>query len=96
MPSLGIVERFNVFKNVGTGGVARRIEGSAYALFFQRSKEALHRCIVPTIAAPTHAADDAFGGQQALEILAGVLGEFNPSSQHLLTGGCDEYKEAAF
>jgi predicted esterase YcpF (UPF0227 family) len=24
------------------------------------------------------------------------LGEFNPSSQHLLTGGCDEYKEAAF
>jgi hypothetical protein len=35
-------------------------------------------------------------GQQALKLFAGVLGEFNPSSQHLLTGGCDEYREAAF
>jgi hypothetical protein len=32
-------------------------------------------------------------GQQPLEVFAGVLGEFNLSSQHFLIGGVDESQE---
>src|SRR5690606_37649617 len=53
----------------------------------KRREEALHRGIVPDVARPAHRAGDAVIGHQALELLTGVLGRFNRSSQHPKAGG---------
>jgi hypothetical protein len=68
MSTPGIVERFNVIEDVGARRIARRVGLAIHALLLERSKETLDRRVVPAIAASTHAAGDAFGGEQALEV----------------------------
>ena len=91
-----IVEAFDPVNDVesrrGAGFVSELVD----ALDLQCFEEALHRRIVPTIGPAAHRLQHPEIGNQLPVAVAGVLGEFNPSSQHLLTGGCDEYKEAAF
>ena len=83
MPTPGVVEPLDVVKDIGPSFVSGFVLGAKHSFNLQRREEALHRRIVPALAAPTHAAGDALIGQQALEVLAGVLGVFNRSSQHL-------------
>jgi hypothetical protein len=49
----------------------------------ERGEEALGDRVVPAIALPAHAADDAPVAERGLVVTAGVRGGFNPSSQHL-------------
>ena len=90
-----IVEAFDPVNDVeprlGPGLVSELID----TFHFQRLEEAFHRRIVPTIGFAAHRLQHPEIGNQLAVAIARVLGEFNPSSQHLLTGGCDEYKEAA-
>lgn len=82
MPAPGIAEPLDVIEDIGPSIVAGRVDLAMYTPHLQRSEEAFHRGDVPTADAVAHASSDAFGSQQALEVLAGVLGELNPSSQH--------------
>ncbi len=77
--------------------LARAIQVPCCSLGLQTAEEALHRRVVPDLAGATHAAGDALFLEQLLEVIAGVLGGFNRSSQHLdhegvlwddLQGGC--------
>lgn len=80
----GIAERLDVIENVGACRIAFRVGLPAHAFLLERGKETLDGGIVPAVAAPAHAAGDAFGGEQALKVLAGVLPGLNWSSQHRL------------
>jgi hypothetical protein len=65
-------------------------------LIFHALPQPFDKYIVDPAPLAIHADLDLLGFENLGEVLAGELGEFNPSSQHLLTGGCDGYKEAAF
>ena len=83
MPTPGVVEPLNVVKDIRPGFVPILVPGAKHSFDLQRREEALHRRIVPALSAPAHTAGDALIDQQALEVLAGVLGVFNRSLQHL-------------
>jgi hypothetical protein len=96
VPTLGVVEALDVIEHIGFGFVAGPIDLAGDALGLQLGEEALHRSIVPDIAGAAHRAGDAVIGHQSLELIAGVLGGFNRSSQHREVGGCDEGSETSF
>lgn len=73
MPAPRIVEPFHVIEHIGPRLVPRGVVFSARPFSLQRGEEALHGGVVPAVAAPAHAADNAVVAQQALEVLAGVL-----------------------
>ena len=83
MPTPGVVEPFNVVKDIGPGFVPSPVLGAKHSFDLQCREETLHRRIVPALTAPAHAAGDALIDQQALEVFTGVLGVFNRSLQHL-------------
>lgn len=95
MAAVGIVEALNVLEEIGSGFLSCPIARLRVNMFLLETREeAFHRGIVPTVALAAHAAGDAVMREQALEVLGSVLGEFNRSSQHFLTGGCDGCSEA--
>src|SRR3979409_1733940 len=73
MSTPGIVERLDVIEDVGACCVARRVGLPIHTFLLERSKETLDGGVVPAVASSAHAAGDALGGEQALEVLAGVL-----------------------
>ena len=73
MPPPGIVEALDVIEHVGFGLGSRAVRLGRRAFGLQRGEEALHRRIVPDVAGPAHATDDAVVGQEPLEGLTGVL-----------------------
>src|SRR3977135_1439299 len=68
-----IVEPLDIVEHIRPGLVSGVIDFARGALGLQRREEALHRGVVPHIAGPAHAANDAAVGHQPLELLAGVL-----------------------
>jgi hypothetical protein len=62
MAPLAAVENLDVLEELGAGRLSRRPARVVHQLDLQRREEALGHGIVPTIAAPAHAADDPFGG----------------------------------
>jgi len=91
-----IVEAFDPVNDVEARFGASCVSELIDTLDLQRLEETLHRRIVPAIRLAAHRLQHPEIGKQLPVAITRVLGEFNPSSQHLLTGGCDEYKEAAF
>ena len=73
MPPFGIVEALDVIEYAGLGLGSRPVRLGRRAFGFQGGEDALHRRIVPDVAGPAHATDDAVVGQEPLEGLAGVL-----------------------
>lgn len=73
MPAPRIVEPFHVIEHIGPRLVPRGVPSAARPFRLQRREEALHGGVVPAVAAPAHATDNAVVAQQALEVLAGVL-----------------------
>ena len=73
MPTLRIVETFNVVEDIGLGFISRSIKLPCRSFGLERGEEALHRRIVPHVACPAHGADDAVISHQPLELFAGVL-----------------------
>ena len=56
-------------------------------------EERLHVGVVVHLTGTVHALHDAVAAQRRLVVEGAVLGEFNPSSQHVLIGGVDELEE---
>ena len=73
MPSLGIVEAFDIIKHIRFCLVSRAISFVRRSFSFQREEEALHRGIVPAVAGLAHATGHAVVGQEPLKGLTGVL-----------------------
>ena len=87
MSTPGVVESPSGVKDIRPGFVSILVPGAKHSFDLWRREEAFHRRIVSALSAPAHTAGDALIDQQALEVLAGVLGVFNRSSQHLNHGG---------
>ena len=83
MPARRVVEALDVVEHIGTGLPSCAVHLPGRALGLEGAEEALHGRVVPDLTGPAHAASDALFIQQLLEVLAGVLGRFNRSSQHL-------------
>ncbi len=83
MPPSGIIEALNIIEHVGFCLVSGPVRGSRRALGLQRGEEALYCRVVPTVAGAAHATREALVRQEPLKRFAGVLGEFNRSTQHL-------------
>jgi hypothetical protein len=71
-PSL-IVERFDVFGNVGVCNLAIPVYFLLDALFLQATEEGLGNRIVPAVAAATHTRLEIIGSAEAPPIVASVL-----------------------
>src|SRR5205807_7533574 len=71
--ALVVVEDFDVLDDRRTGLRAGGEVSVLDQLFLQRSKEALHRGVIPAVGTATHAAGNAVPGQEALVMVAGVL-----------------------
>ena len=82
MTTPGVVEPLDVIKDICPGSVPGLVPGAKHSFNLQSREEALHRRIVPALSASAHAAGNSLISQQALEVLTGVLGVFNRSSQH--------------
>ena len=76
-----VVEPLDVVEYVYSRGVARPVNLAADSLRLERREEPLHRGLVPDMYGSARRAIDAVLGYQLLELLAGVLGGFNWSSQ---------------
>src|SRR3954467_9766901 len=72
MTSGWIVEPLDVVEHICPGLVPGAIGFALGALGLQRREEALHRCVIPDVAGPAHAAQDAAVSHQALELFAGL------------------------
>jgi len=71
-----------------------RPEASAVdQLAFEAREEALRHRVVVGVAHAARRGPNAELCTALAEGNAGVLGGFNPSSQHILIGGCDAYRE---
>ncbi len=64
MSASGVVEALDVVEHVGAGFIPGAIDLACGALSLQRREEALHRGIVPDVAAAAHAAGNALGFEQ--------------------------------
>ena len=78
-----VIEPLDVIEDIGSGLLPGPVDRASAALGLQRREEAFHRRVVPAFTAPAHAAGDILALQQLLELVAGLLGGFNRSSQHL-------------
>ena len=83
MSARRVVEPFDVIKHIGTCLPSGLIDFPGCAFSLERTEEALHSRFIPDLASSAHAACDALFLEQLLKVLAGVLGGFNRSSQHL-------------
>ena len=96
MSPLAVVEQFDVLEQLA----ACLSSGTPLALIdqfdFERGEKAFCHRVVPAVAFTAHAALDAVYRQQLLIVVAGVLGEFKRSLQHLERGNCDDYSKAPF
>jgi hypothetical protein len=95
MQPIRIVETLDPIDEIKSRLRTGRIPHSIDPLHLQRLEETLHRRIVPTISRATHRWHHAVTIDQAPMLVARVLGEFNPSSQHISKGGCDGRKKTA-
>jgi hypothetical protein len=66
MPTLTIIEPFQIFEDLGCGFLARLKPTQMDELGFQGGKEALYYGIVPAVTRPTHGASHAQGSQPTL------------------------------
>ena len=62
-------------------------------LDLQRLEEALDGGVVPAIRPPAHGHRDAEDSCQLAVFMTCILGEFNPSSQHIQNGGVHEAED---
>lgn len=69
-----IVEAFDVVDNIGAGFISCAIHFAGGAFSLQRLEEAFRRRVVPDIACSAPRACDAVVRQQALKLLARILG----------------------
>ena len=73
MHALTVIKRLNPLKNFKLCFCSCGKVLVVYKLSFKSVKEALHRCIIPTVTAPTHALDKPVSDQLVAKIIAGVL-----------------------
>ncbi len=73
MTTLPVIPDLDVFEYLLTGHLARGEAAPVHQLLLQRSKETLHRRIVPAVAPAAHAARDPGLAQNGLVIAAGIL-----------------------
>ena len=73
MASFSVIEHLDVVEYIGPGLVPRSIANPMDTFAFERSEEALHSSIVPTIARPTRAALDPVLGELIPEVITGIL-----------------------
>ncbi len=83
MSALGVVEALQVAEDAGLGLLVGLVISVFDLLGFQTGEETLHHCVVITVALTRHALADTVGIQHSPKPGAGILGEFNRSSQHL-------------
>src|SRR6185312_9917256 len=77
-----VVEALDVVEDIRPCFFSSPVDLASGSLGFQAAKEALHCRVVPNFTGPAHAASNALLSQETLEVLTGVLGGFNRSSQH--------------
>ena len=68
-----VVEPLDVVEHVRAGLFPGPVDLAAGSLRLQGREEALHGRVVPALPAPAHAAGDALGLEQLLELVTGVL-----------------------
>src|SRR5450631_1095364 len=73
MPSGGIVERIDVFRDPGASDRAILVDPFFYVLLLQTAEERFRNGIVPTISSTAHAQDQSIRSTEALPIVASVL-----------------------
>jgi len=73
MAASSIVEDLDVVENVGPRELAGLVNPFANAFLFQAAEEGFGDCIIPTIAASTHARIEAVGVAETRPVLAAVL-----------------------
>lgn len=95
MTTTPVVKHLDVIEQIGARFIVRGVTRAVYAFVLQAVEEAFRRRVVPAVTLAAHRAGHAELDQLVLEHVAGVLGEFNPSSQRLSIGGCDGCEEAA-
>ena len=83
MLPFAIIEDFDIFETCGLHVGMRSVAQAMIALVLEAVKPALSGGVVPAVAFPAHRARHAKFIELVLEHVAGVLGEFNRSSQHL-------------
>lgn len=83
MQSPIVIEHHDVIENVLLCLSAGLVVPPLHAFFLQAREEALRDRIVPAVSLAAHAANEAICLEQTPVGFAGVLGEFNRSSQHL-------------
>ena len=83
MPTLGVVKAFQVAEDAGFGLLTGLVICALDLLGFERCEERLDHCVVVTVTAARHTLGDVIGVQLGSKSIAGVLGEFNRSSQHV-------------
>ncbi len=94
MATFSIVEHLDVLEQICLclfpGSVANAVDTFA----FEHPEEAFDDRIVVAVRGRAHAAFDAMASKLFAEVVAGVLGGFNRSSQHPVDGGCHGETEA--
>ena len=73
MSSLSIVEDLHVSKQADFGLLTGCVSVSVNQFLLQSGEEAFDRCVVPTVAATTHAAHDAMLLEPSLVIVSRIL-----------------------
>lgn len=81
--ALRIVEHLDVVEDILPGVVPSCIGLALDTLALQKLEEAFSDRIVVTVSAPAHAGFQPMRRQKIAPVLAGELGGFNRSSQHL-------------
>ena len=82
MSADGVVEHFNVAKDIAACFLPSGIDLPADALPFQQLEEAFGHGVVMTVASSAHAWLQVVASQESLPLMACKLGRFNRSSQH--------------
>src|SRR5277367_6437377 len=82
MPTLTVVEQFNVFEQRAAGVGACGPASLVYQFKLEGGEEALRHRVVPTVSDPAHAAEDSVCREQLLIFLAGVLAAAVRVMQH--------------
>src|SRR6266852_1116428 len=89
MPSPPVVEDLQVLEDSVVGVRARRPVRLVREFDLERREEALGDRVVPAVAAPAHAHDDAVGVEHGAVVAARVLLRFNRSSRRVEPGAAN-------
>jgi hypothetical protein len=87
MLPFSVVENLDVFKGSRLDLGVRGVANAMHPLVPEAVEPALRRRVIPAVPFPTHRASHAIRLELVLKSMAGVLGGFYRSLQHLQIGG---------